>query len=83
MAKLEYIYEIWQNYSKTRQELEDLLKEKFNVEVLATKLESEEEQSETMCLQVCIETNLKLMTDIKMCHVIMSPLRTKGDIVLV
>jgi hypothetical protein len=30
MAKLEYIYEIWQNYSKTRQELEDLLKEKFN-----------------------------------------------------
>lgn len=52
MAKLEYIYEIWQNYSKTRQELEDLLKEKFNVEVLATKLESEEEQSETMCLQM-------------------------------
>ncbi|CAC5424046.1 unnamed protein product [Mytilus coruscus] len=55
MAKLEHIHEIWQDYSKTRQDLEKLLQEQFNVEVLASRLQSEEDQSEDLCLQMINE----------------------------
>lgn len=52
MATLEHINEVWQDYNRTRHELESLLRDQFNVEVLALRLESEEEQSETLCLQM-------------------------------
>lgn len=50
MARLEHVHEIWKDYNKTRQDLEKLLQEQFNVERLACSLE--QEQSEEMCLQV-------------------------------
>lgn len=52
---MEHINEIWQDYNKTQTELEKLLQEQFNVEVVASRLESEEEQSEEMCLQVGVK----------------------------
>lgn len=50
LARLEHVHEIWKDYNKTRQDLEKLLQEQFNVERLACSLE--QEQSEEMCLQM-------------------------------